>query len=189
MNKIYAIVGMCGSGKSVACDVIRDKGWHYIRFGQITIDKLLAAGKHINPENEKAMREGLRTEYGMAAFAILSIAKIQEALTKGNVVIDGLYSWAEYKVLKKQFGEQLTVLAIYASPAQRYARLAARVHDDTDKENRNRVLTATQARARDYAEIENIEKGGPIAMADYTIINSDSVEELKKSIGVLIDGI
>lgn len=181
-SKIIAIVGMCGSGKSAACDVLREKGWYYIRFGQITIDKLLAEGKTITPENEKEMREGLRRKYGMAAFALLSIDRIREALDQGNVVIDGLYSWSEYKVLKEQFGNELAVVAIYAPPDVRYARLAARIHEAADTDNRNRLLTTEQARARDYAEIENIEKGGPIAMADYTIVNTSSPASLEKAI-------
>jgi dephospho-CoA kinase len=31
--------------------------------------------------------------------------------------------------------------------------------------------TFAEAEQRDYAEIENVEKGGPIAIADYTIVN------------------
>ena len=34
--------------------------------------------------------------------------------------------------------------------------------------------------SRDRAEIENIDKGGPIAMADFTIINESSLENLKR---------
>jgi hypothetical protein len=42
-----------------------------------------------------------------------------------------------------------------------------------------RRLTPGQARKRDYAEIENIEKGGPIAMADFTVVNEYSLEYLQ----------
>jgi dephospho-CoA kinase len=179
VNKLYAIVGMCGSGKSIACDVLREKGWLYIRFGQITIDRLKAEGKEINESNEKAMREALRKEYGMGAFAILSLPGIEESLKKGNTVIDGLYSWSEYKILREKFGERLHIVCIYASPATRYRRLESRTGHENDRETRMRRLTAAEARKRDFAEIENIEKGGPIAMADYTICNESSEEKLK----------
>ena len=76
MNKIAAVVGMCGSGKSIACDVLKNSGWNYIRFGQITIDSLKEQGKPITPENEKETRESLRKQYGMGAFAFLSLPKI-----------------------------------------------------------------------------------------------------------------
>jgi len=179
MNKLYAIVGMCGSGKSIACDALRDKGWMYIRFGQITIDRLKATGKEINEPNEKAMREALRKEFGMGAFALLSLPGIEAALEKGNTVIDGLYSWTEYKILKERFADRLRIVCIYASPATRYRRLESRKSALHDKDTRMRPLESDEARKRDYAEIENIEKGGPIAMADYTICNESSEDKLK----------
>ncbi|MBN2736984.1 MAG: AAA family ATPase [Spirochaetales bacterium] len=185
-NKLVAVVGMCGSGKSIACDLFQEKGWHYIRFGQITIDELKKAGQEITPENEKKMREGLRRDHGMAAFAILSLPKIHSALEQGPVIIDGLYSWSEYKILRESFGDRLQILCVYAPPALRYQRLTERFFSSDDAATRMRPLTAGQARARDYAEIENIEKGGPIAMADYTVINTGGVDDLKQQILALI---
>ena len=46
----------------------------------------------------------------------------------------------------------------------------------------NRGLTLEEATNRDRAEIENINKGGPIAMADFTVINEASLTELKKEV-------
>ena len=40
MNKIIAIVGMCGSGKSIASDYYEEKGFEKIYFGGVTLDKL-----------------------------------------------------------------------------------------------------------------------------------------------------
>ena len=182
MNKIAAVVGMCGSGKSTACDVLKELNWIYIRFGQITIDRLVKEGKNITPENEKAVRENLRKKYGMGAYATLSVPAIEKALTCGNVVIDGLYSWSEYKILKERFSGELVVLHIYSPPGLRYKRLADRHHRKEDKQHRMRKLNAEEAKKRDYAEIENIEKGGPIAMADYVVVNDNVIDYLKKQV-------
>lgn len=177
---------MCGSGKSIACDVLRDSGWSYIRFGQIVIDKLRKSGKAINPENEKRMREQLREEHGMGAFAILSQEKIESALQNSNVVIDGLYSWSEYKILNERFGDDLVVVCIYASPTTRYTRLSER---ELDEEARMRPLTPEEAQKRDFAEIENIEKGGPIAMADFTVINEYDLDHLTNEVNNILESI
>ena len=40
MNKIIAIVGMCGSGKSIASDYYEKQGFEKIYFGGVTLDKL-----------------------------------------------------------------------------------------------------------------------------------------------------
>ena len=40
MNKIIAIVGMCGAGKSVACEYLESIGYKKVYFGGVTMDKL-----------------------------------------------------------------------------------------------------------------------------------------------------
>jgi len=188
MHLIVAIVGMTGSGKSTAAECLVDRGWRHIRFGQVTIDRLRAEGREVNPENEKEMREGLRRHHGMGAFAILSLPAIEEGLKHGHVVIDGLYSWSEHKILKETFGDRIHVVAVVSSPKTRYRRLEHRTHDArTDPQFRMRPLTADEARKRDHAEIENIEKGGPIAMADFTIVNESAPQDLVDAVLAYVD--
>ena len=63
MNKIIVVVGMCGAGKSVACDYIETLGFQRIYFGAITFEKLKEANIEVTPENERMMREKLREEH------------------------------------------------------------------------------------------------------------------------------
>ncbi len=186
MNKIVALVGMPGSGKSIVGDFFKESGFSYIRFGQITLDIVKERGLQPTEDNEKIVREEVRKNHGMGAYAKLNIPKIKGLIEKGNVVVDGLYSWSEYKVLKDEFGELLIVICVYAPPTLRYKRLSERKLEASDKILRNRPFSPEDARRRDYNEIENIEKGGPIAMADYILINTRSVEELKKQIENLL---
>jgi dephospho-CoA kinase len=109
----------------------------------------------------------------MAAYAVLNLPKIRAVLEASPVVIDGLYSWEEYTYLREQLKSGLKTVAVWAPPELRYSRLISR---------QVRPLTMEQARARDYAEIENVNKGGPIAMADYTIKNDTTLAELKEQV-------
>jgi dephospho-CoA kinase len=187
-NKIICIVGMTGSGKTTVAKELEKKGFFYLRFGQITIDKIKEMGLKVNEANERKIRENLREKYGMGAFAILNIPKINKLLKKGNVVIDGLYSWTEYKILKEKYGPSLFVVAIFAPPELRYKRLEKRqIEGDTKKLFRS--LSEKEARARDFSEIENLEKGGPIAMADFTIINTGTIRELRKKVNEILRNI
>ena len=68
----------------------------------------------ITPENEKMMRNKLRQELGMGAFAKVLLPEIKELAQKGNVVLDGLYSWSEYEILIKEFD---VVPRIVSSPS------------------------------------------------------------------------
>lgn len=180
MNKIVAIVGMCGAGKSVASDLLEEMGYQKVYFGGVTMDKLKEANLEITPENEKYMREKLRADLGMGAYAIVLLPKIIENFSKGNTVLDGLYSWDELKILRNELGDNLTVIAVTADRDLRYSRLAARPV---------RPFTIEQAEARDIAEIENSAKGGPIAMADYYIDNNHDIETYKKRLLDIIEQI
>lgn len=188
MNKIVFIVGMTGAGKSAVADELVKKGFAFVRFGQITLDKVKKQGLKPTEENERRIREGIRKEHGQAAFALLNIPKFDKLLKSSNVVGDGLYSWSEYKVLKEKYGDLMTVVAVYAPPEMRYERLENRAVENDEKQ-RFRSFTKKEARARDFAEIENLEKGGPIAMADFTIINTGTIEELKQKIKEILSTI
>ncbi len=179
-GRIIAVVGMCGAGKSAVSDFLQQRCYQFLRFGQITLDEVARRGLQPTEEVEKEIREGLRKEHGMGAFATLNLPKIRDLAEKGKVVLDGLYSWAEYKILKEAFGNEFQVLAVNTSPEIRYSRLENRVIDG--KEMRHRPMTREQAKSRDYAEIGNIEKGGPIAMADIMIFNNGTPAELEEQL-------
>lgn len=186
-NKIAALVGMCGAGKSEAAEKFIAHGYYYIRLGQITIDEIEKRGLEVNEENEKTIREEFRKQHGMAAFGILNIPKIEQALQNSNVIVDGLYSWSEYKIFKKNYGDRLMVIAIYSSAKTRYARLSSRAEKHkNDPSIKYRSISPEKAKSRDHAEIENVEKGGPIAMADYTVINESTLENFYQEVEKLL---
>lgn len=168
MNKMFAIVGMCGAGKSIASEYLEKKGWSKIYFGGVTMKKLQEEGLAITPENEKMMRNCLRQELGMAAYAKILIPEIKEAIKHNNVVLDGVYSWDEVKELSNAFGDNITIISIVVDKHLRYERLKIR---------EVRPLTEEEANDRDISEIENLAKGGPIGYADYYIFNNGTIEE------------
>ena len=174
---LLILVGMAGSGKSSVARHLEQKGWRVIRFGALTMQELEKRGLPINEANEKAVREELRAKHGMDAFARLLLPAIKENLKASPTVVDGLYSWAEYKFLKSLFGKQMKVVSIYTTRSTRYARLSQRP---------DRPLSLAKAEQRDYAEIENVEKGGPIAIADYTIVNNGTRNALFRAVDKLL---
>ena len=169
--KVVSIVGMPGAGKSEVARVFGENGFTRVRFGDVTDEEIAKRGLELNEENERHIRELLRKQHGMSAYARLNLPRIDSALKRSDVVIDGLYSWEEYTFLKSHYGEDFYVVAVWASPGTRYSRLTTRL---------NRRLTLEEAVSRDRAEVENVNKGGPIAMADFVIINESSLEDMEK---------
>jgi dephospho-CoA kinase len=175
--KVVSIVGMAGSGKSEVAGIFRKNGFTIIRFGDVTDEEIKKRRLELNEENERQTREILRKEYGMDAYARLNLPRINAAREHVDVVIDGLYSWEEYTFLKDYYGEDFYVVAVWASPTTRYSRLASRV---------SRKLTPEEAASRDRAEIGNLNKGGPIAMADFAILNESSLDSLRQQVEGII---
>jgi len=178
--RVVAIVGMAGAGKSEVARIFQQHGFKKVRFGDITDEELKNRKLETNEKNERYVRQQLRKAHGMAAYAKLNLPRIDSSLKSSNVVIDGLYSWEEYVLLKEYYGEQFTAVAVWASPAIRHTRLAGRAE---------RPLTLAEAVMRDKSEIENINKGGPIAMADFTVVNEASLGKLERQTSSVISSL
>lgn len=178
---IIAVVGLIGSGKTEATQKIIERGFSRVGYNDVFYEECDRLGLEHNEKNERMVRENLRKEFGMGVAAIKKLPEVKEIVAQGTpVVIESLYSWAEYKVTREAFGEQFKVLAIYASPSIRYKRLEVRSI---------RPLFNKEAHSRDYAEIENLDKGGPIAMAEWTIHNMGTKEEFVNAVDALINTI
>ncbi|MBE2184837.1 MAG: AAA family ATPase [Anaerolineae bacterium] len=177
-RRALALVGMPGSGKSVCAQHLESLGFFQMRFGGIVVREVLARGWPLTPENERIVREELRARDGMAAVAMLAIPVLREALeSHSNIVIDGLYSWSEYKLLRRELSAELIVVAVVSERSVRYRRLGKR---------KERPLSEKEAESRDYAEIEKLEKGGPIAIADFVLVNNGKRKKLIKKLDHLI---
>ncbi len=177
--RALALVGMPGSGKSLCARHLEAKGYFQFRFGSIVVDEVSRRGQPLTPENERIVREEFRANEGMDAIARRALPILEQALQRQNcIVIDGLYSWREYKTLRAELDAELIVVAVFSDRALRYARLTERVE---------RPLTREEAEQRDYKEIENLEKGGPIAEADFTLLNNGTPDALLGALDGLIE--
>jgi dephospho-CoA kinase len=177
--KILAIVGMCGSGKSTLIEYLTERGVPKVYFGGVVLNAVKEAGLEINPETERMIREKLRAEEGkdFVVNRVLEEAKKLIEAGQKRIVLDGLYSWTEYNILRKEWPTEMTVIAIVVPKAIRRKRLAERP---------DRPFDAKAAAERDRSEIENLEKGGPIAIADYYLDNSGDVKTLHENFAKLL---
>lgn len=129
-------------------------------------EEVARRGLH-NTEDEKFVREDMRAKEGTAVLA-KHIANKTDALFEGGnevVVLDGLYSWSEYKYLESKYGTNFIVIATTAPKKLRRQRVL-------DRKDSHRSYTLNVLISREINEIEELEKGGPIAYADYTLANS-----------------
>lgn len=178
-RKAIVFVGMPGAGKSVCMEHLKTKGLPSVYFGGITLDEVKARGMDVTPANERLVREDIRAKEGKGAYALRILAQVENFFEDGNdyVVVDGLYSWTEYKIFKETLEQNAIIIAIVTPRSVRHQRLTTRTI---------RPLTDAEASSRDYAEIEHLEKGGPIANADYYLSNAANPDELRSDLDELV---
>ena len=173
--KIIALVGLAGSGKSSAVEYLTEKGFPKIYFGGVIYKAMDEAGIEKTWDNQQQFREEIRRREGKDFVIKRVIKNIHDLINAGQnkIVLDGLYTWSEYKLLKHEFPGQVVVIAIVTPKYLRYQRMAKRIE---------RPMQPHEVDQRDWSEIENLEKGGPIAIADYFVINDGSLEQLHQKI-------
>lgn len=178
--KILAFVGMPGAGVSSSVSHITANGHPRIYTGGIVYDEMRAQNIEITAESQTKFREEMRQKHGNEYFMQKCVEQMNRLIEAGQryIVLDGLYSWSEYKYLKREFPGELTVVAIVAPRKLRHRRLAQRPE---------RPFTELEVTKRDWAEIENLEKGGPIAVADHFIVNNGSLDDLHAELDSLIN--
>lgn len=180
--KIVAFVSLAGAGKSSATEYVTSKGIPKIYGGGLIVQGVIDQGLEPTQENEKKYREEMRAKHGDDVFINMCIEQMKNLIDAGQkkIVFDGLYAWTEYRALKHAFPGELTVIAIVTPKHLRYERMANREF---------RPLQPHEVDQRDWAEIENLEKGGPIAIADYFIHNDTDLDNLHRQIDEVLEHI
>ena len=172
LKKVVGVVGMPGSGKSVADEVAREMGFSIVIMGDVIRDEVTKRGLAPTPENVGKVMVKIRREEGPAVVATRCISKIQNTL-KREVIVEGLRSLDEIYEFRRNFSN-FKIIAIHVSPEIRFHRVFGRNRSD-DSTDWNTFLT------RDLREIE-VGIGSAIALADYMIINESSLQSFRVNI-------
>ncbi len=181
-TQLIAFVGLAGSGKSTAVDYVSQRGYPKIYFGGIIYRAMEEAGIEVTWESQEKFREDIRSREGKDFVVKRAIKEARGLIDAGQrrILLDGLYTWSEYRILKHEFPGELTVIAVVTPKPLRYRRMAKRPE---------RPMQPREVDQRDWSEIENLEKGGPIAIADYFVNNDSDVDKLHQQVSSILESI
>ncbi len=177
--KLIAFVGLAGTGKSAIAEYLGELGIPKVSFSDVIMNQVAKEGLDPTLENERAIREKMRLDPSGDLVAQEIIDQISHLIESGQhrILVDGLGSWQTYKQLRHEFHGNLTVVALSARRHIRHRRLTGRPEHP---------MTEKQVDERDYDEIETLNKGGVIAIADYYLFDNGSLEQLHIQIDDLL---
>lgn len=178
MSKIIAVLGMPGGGKSEAIEYLTKKyQWPKIYFAQPTFDEMERRGLERTQANERLVREDLRNMHGEDFYAREALKKTEAMSDEPIILLESFYSAPEYRVFKDHYRDDFLTIAIHTRPRIRHERLLHRPE---------RPLTLQQSEERDWAQLNRLSQGTPIALADYMVINEGTKEELQQGLDEIV---
>ncbi len=176
---VVGLAGMPGAGKSVVVNVAKEKGYGVVVMGDEVREEARKKGLEPTPENIGGLMLELRRVDGEASIAKRCVPKIRGE-AKSKVVVDGIRSLAEVEEFRKNF-RNFVLVAVHSSPKTRFKRLYHRQRSDDPKD-------WEVFHERDMREL-SVGLGDAIAMAEYMIVNEESLDVVKKEIRRILERI
>ena len=165
---------MPGAGKSTVANLLKEKNFHVIIMGDVIREKALEKKLELNDKNLGELMKELRREHGNEIIAKLISQKIKKLKYDENfVVVDGIRSYGEFKILKDS--DFVRLLAIHASSKTRFDHIKLR--DRFDSPSSYEKFLQRDKREMDVGISE------AIALSDETISNNAlTIEELRNNV-------
>jgi len=170
--KLIILTGLARSGKDTVADFLeKDFGFKKLVFSDFLKAEVLKKGLEISKENLALVGDELRKKKGMAVVAELLW---NDAKNLEKAVASGSRSVEEVLFLKKKCRNGV-VVAVKTDSSKRFERKL-----ENDPQNSKDFF------ARDQRDIENKGLDKVIALADITIENNSTLEELEKKVKELV---
>jgi len=174
---LIGITGTDGAGKGTVVEyLVKQKGYlHYSARGFI-LRELQARGLPTDRAHMREVANQLREERGDDVLVTAALAQVRdEALS--HMIIESIRARAEALTLRAHGG---VLLAVDAEPMVRYQRIIGR--GSSSDHVTFEEFVAHEALEMNDPDPHGMQKAAVMAMADYTIYNNGSVDELHKHI-------
>ena len=173
---IIGITGTDGAGKGTVVEHLKTKGFTHYSARDFIEAEIKRQGLPSDRNQMRLTANELRAKHGNEYVVKQAYEKaIAEGETK--VVIESLRAVAEAKYLKQQGG---VLLAVDADPGVRYQRVQAR-RSASDQVSYEQFLEH-EALEKNDPDPNGMQKAAVMEMADHTIMNDGTVEELEQKV-------
>lgn len=123
---VIMLAGLPGSGKTIVADYLVRKGFERLVMGDVVRNRLLKKGLPVTRETMMNEAKLIRKDLGPAGVAELLVKEIEEKNLRPPMVIDGLRSIDEARVIVNKVSGCHFLVYIHSSPKKRFQRLTSR---------------------------------------------------------------
>ncbi len=177
---IIGITGSDGGGKGTVVEYLVSKGFTHYSSREFIVAEIERQGLQSDRNQMRLTANELRAKYGNE-FVVKQAYEKAKVEGKDKVVIESIRALAEAEYLKAQGG---ILLSVDADPAVRYERVQAR-RSDTDKVTFEQFLAHEELEKND-PDPSGMQKAKVMQMADYTIMNESTLEDLQTKVDELL---
>lgn len=176
---IIGLTGKNGVGKGEVARILGEKGFHYTSLSDIIRDELRARGLEPTRENLIEMGNELRRRFGPGILAERTLARLER---DKNYLVDSIRNPAEVEALRRC--ADFVLVNVDAPEEVRLERVRRRRRPDDP-------ITLEEFRRLEQKELYSEDEHGQqlarcIEMADFTIVNDGTLEELRAEVEKLL---
>lgn len=170
---IIGITGTLGAGKGTVVEyLVKEKGFKHFSVRNFLVEELKRMNLPVNRDTMTELGNELRAEHG-AGYIIEAL--YEQAEKEGNnAVIESIRNPGEAESLKKK--GDFYLLAVDARPETRYQRITLR-GSETDHITFEKFLS-DEKREMESSDSHKQNLGACMKLADYTLTNDGSIEDL-----------
>ncbi len=173
---IIGLTGKNASGKGVAGDFLKSKGFYFYSLSDVIREEIVKRGQEVTRDRLLATGRELRSEYGPGYLAKRILDRLEN---DKNYVVDSFRNPAEVGVFRNS-PVSFYLLAVTADPKIRFARIRARGRE-------NDPSTYEEFLNLERKEDSNPDSAGQLllatlAMRDFEVANDGTVEQFREKV-------
>jgi len=178
---IIGVTGTDGAGKGAVAEyLVAQKGYTHISARELIVEGIERRGLSVSRENMRIVANEMRQNNGNDVIVVRAFEKIEENAI-ARAVIESVRTTAEVITLKADGG---ILLAVDADQKLRYERIIAR-------KSASDSVTFEKFQEQEAIEMNDpdpngMQKAKVMEMADYTIMNEGTLEDLHQQIEAVL---
>jgi len=170
--RLIGLTGTNGAGKGEVAAFLKSRGYAYISLSDMIREKLREEGKEADRNNLIQKGNELRRQFGPAILAKLVMERV-----RSQTVIDSIRNTEEVEHIRRRGG--FLLVAVDAPVEIRFARVRERGRNESAGTLEEFIRKETEEKGNDPLAQQ---LDGVMAVADLTIINDGSIEDLHQKL-------